>query len=147
MRLLGPSDMLSVATHLRDGMTSVLEEFSTLGALIHRGGVFLSRAEALLGDAEALLARATATLAQAESTLRGASATVAEAAAGSLMASKALHDTQELLRRTDAVLGELETSPLPEVAAAVAEAHAALAADTKIGTETHDGQHSQDDHG
>lgn len=63
------------------------------------------------------------------------------------MASKALHDTQELLRRTDAVLGELETSPLPEVAAAVAEAHAALAADTKIGTETHDGQHSQDDHG
>ncbi len=122
MRILGPADMLSVATAVRDGVASTFGEVTAFGDLVRRGAVWMTRAEGVLTDAERLLARAAATLAEAETTLRGASVTVAEAAAGSLMASKALHDSQELVRRTEAVLASLESANLPARVKTVLEA-------------------------
>lgn len=119
MRFLGPSDMISAATSLKDGVSTAIDEFGVLVELINRGGSLMSRAESLLIDAERLLARADAAVAQAEATIKGASVTVAESAAASLMANQALHDSQALLTRANEVLDTLAAAGRKETGASL----------------------------
>lgn len=109
MRFLGPTDMLSAAANVRHSISSAVDEFTALIDVINRAGQLTARAELLLADAEALLGRATAAIVDAEATIKGASASVAESAAASLLASKSLHDTEELIERANTVLASLET--------------------------------------
>ncbi|MCH8612472.1 hypothetical protein [Arsenicicoccus dermatophilus] len=80
MRILGPSDLLTAAVTVRDGVTDAADLWPRALGLVDRVEAMVSRGEALLAQAEELLAQAALSRAHVDAVADAADATNARVA-------------------------------------------------------------------